>query len=143
VDETIDRRQLYIVGLGAGIFFLACFKSCDEVRYRTQGIAATAKVTNIVPSYNRFRQHTGYDVWYDYDNREDRKHFSSTKHVGVAEGELFSLGQAVEIEYLAGDLPASRFKSDRTWFWISVVLVSVGAFVVACVLWALNPKNRE
>jgi len=89
------------------LFFGSMMASCDELRYRTQAVRTTARVTKIGESTDAGR-HNGYNVYYEFAHLGSQNRASGMTLVGDDEVDLYHPGATIAIEYFGDDWPTSR-----------------------------------
>jgi hypothetical protein len=125
-----------------GLFFVACFESCEEVRYRWSGRETEARVCQLVDetSYGRT---TGCRVRYDFLNDNMGKQVTGFSIVSVEEGERYFVGQVIPIQYFGKELFSSRIKGQTNSVWIALLVISTVLMVSVTVVLTIKAKREN
>lgn len=89
------------------LFFISMVVSCEELRYRTQAVRTTARVTNVVNNTGRYGRN-GYKVLYEFIHVTLRNLATGAAVVSDDEVDSYHPGDTIAIEYFGDELPASR-----------------------------------
>ena len=142
MDNPYPRWQVKLYGGVLVLFFLACFRSCEEIRYRIGGKTATAQVTQISQRIDR-GQFVGFDVSYKFLNENVHKYLTGVHPIPIDALGKFSEGQDLQIEYIGDDSTFStRLKGETHMFWVWTLLGSVAVVIVGGTVLTLRANKR-
>ena len=131
----------WLVLLFAGLFCVSCFKSCVDLQYRWGGNRTTAEVIAVGKNLSRHAV-LPYQVSYTYRPANSHQPVTGSTPIGWDDFGKYAAGQAVDIEYLGGELLRSRIVGSGSPFWTRFLLLSLGASVVLTVALTLRSYRK-
>lgn len=113
------------------LFFASMFQSCSELKHSLWGIETTGEVASVEPSL-----HSKNGLYVSFFMQDDAGQRQRIKRTVSKDLGPFTIGQQVDVIYLAGSADNARLVAERSWFWPLVFFVMLGAIVVwVVVVW--------
>jgi hypothetical protein len=129
METEHSRWFVRLMGIVFALFCVACFKSCEDIRYQSSGKTTTARVSSISEHRSRGAL-TGYDVRYNFVNENTKRAVTGCTLVGSDESAKYTVGQELTIQYFGDDVFTSRIEGTGSHVWL-ILLVGTTVVTVA------------
>ena len=126
-DDNLTSVKIFFAILF--MLLMSMYNSCSELRISLVGKSAVGNVEQVLAEVNtKTKEETGkYIVHYNFlaEKAELSPSIRGTYHTSRQDAVMKSVGENVDVLYLAGNPDINRVRGHREWFWIIAFFITV------------------